>query len=1783
MPGTPDIEWESVITDVIPGTRQSRGLLSRRAASLNAQPAIIARTLRRIELFNQAGDDWRFAESLKSISEDTAQEYEGRAVLELVQNGHDALHRGQAGKITVLVDLSAEAGVLYVANEGSPFTEENFKSITEFALSNKGPGGGIGNKGLGFRSVLQLTDWPEVYSKADVSSRKFDGYSFRFATPEDLRTLLGDTELAARVVEQVSPLALPVPADPDDPILTELANAGFVTVVRVPLRNTLAASLARAQVKALESSEAPLLLFLDRVAAVTIEVRDGEGSPSVRVLSRSEARCDLVTAREDEWLTAVDLAGAGKYLVARRTLQPGELNDAIDRSIAAREIDSRWRNWSGETWVGIALRLDRELPHGQLYTFLPMAEDAHAPLCAHAHAPFFTKLARLDLSENVALNDYLLRQLATLAMDLARRLRTEMPHRIAAGLVLDLVCWNPARRINDAFDGQLRHETVVPLADGSSWGIFEQSYIWPEQSRPWSALTTAALAKIGVELIDPAVGPARQARAVELHRALIGRLMSPSPEVIASWAEQVAAQMRSTGHAGIQPAWSGFYDDLEQAFRAAPDAIRGKKLILDQDGELQPTLGEPAQPGKRERTVFFSPGDDGSDETGSRLPHDLRALQRRITFTHPQITWGRPGRGFLESNQLVREYRADRVFDAIRDLLTQTSSDALRRDSLTFAYRQFAVLNQAQRANLRRVGLFVPTADDAWVRATDCLLSPAWGAEGARRLERFLAEGGESVAPLADLRRRWIAPPEQWPTDLDDTSAYREFLRSIGVRDGLLLFNLGAQPSERNGVDLKPRVLAQQLHLVDDLALAWATDVEASWSGAAHPYTKYAFNPPLAHLPGAPSVAALSAPARRLFAELVILGLRSWGDHFFSVTVRRPGRPVNQQDPHTWPTPFSSYLRHMPWLPVEDAEADGPMFLTPEQTWFATEGELPAFIPTLPLSIRRLLAEKQSLAPLQKVGLRLWEDPRHSGELVKQLASILENRSLPDHLRVSFKKHYARAWADAARLAMWPWHGDEPTRLAVEYESTLTTITPSAKQEVYVCDEEAPLKESLVALAGHPVLITEPDAGATIAEILKANGIPVVRFSDTDVEVWAGEEQIVASADHPLLTDQSGESLVTVVALVLELKSGPFIRRSERGMRSLLDRLRAMRVVRVDQIEIKVGGVRAQPPATIRSLPLPDPHHPTVVVRQTNGFWDEIQACAPAMSQLLGQPSLQGALELAFVKLERILGEQSADQVDDGILAIALDTAAPRVTELRRSLTGVVSDLVRLLRPVLVYASGVANLEAIDEAVTHADSEDALREVIEIWSTALPHTASDLIATARRCRSIGDLRDALGLDFRTFNSALSALGSPYEPTIYPEAHEKAFDDFIREHTEALLDRLREHYSPLAARGDNVEGYTEARRLHGLAPDPAWLLAFRVPPRDEMRALIADWLRQHGADADLDRSSPLEPVDKLRDWNANRLDHMVPTLLPLITAWCRRHEAVVPPAWNGQPLLEAKVALDASGLSDLLRLPDQHLLRTVAASLGWPVGMPVTTNLDILGLTADDLHVPNVETAPAAGRGPDRTTIRLGNTTVAVGATQLADIADLAYRTVDEAFLTQAGDVQLLNLDQRGGQGRRGSPSTKTVVTRLPRMSEDQRTAVGLVGEVVARAWLLRRHKDVRWTSGYAAIINSDPDASDSHGYDFEIPWRNTSLLYEVKALTDSPHELTEFEMGESEVRAAQECANGNRYRILLVTSVLDPANRRLFQLPSPFSPKGHGRFRVTGRGLRYQFAPLQEG
>ena len=93
-------------------------------------------------------------ESLQNLNEVIGTQYSDRVLYELIQNAHDAHSADGQGKIAVRLHVkSPESGILYVANGGSGFTFPNVQAVRNIAISSKEVGEGIGNKGLGFRSI----------------------------------------------------------------------------------------------------------------------------------------------------------------------------------------------------------------------------------------------------------------------------------------------------------------------------------------------------------------------------------------------------------------------------------------------------------------------------------------------------------------------------------------------------------------------------------------------------------------------------------------------------------------------------------------------------------------------------------------------------------------------------------------------------------------------------------------------------------------------------------------------------------------------------------------------------------------------------------------------------------------------------------------------------------------------------------------------------------------------------------------------------------------------------------------------------------------------------------------------------------------------------------------------------------------------------------------------------------------------------------------------------------------------------------------------------------------------------------------------------------------------------------------------------------------------------------------------------------------------------------------------------------------------------------------------
>lgn len=108
-------------------------------------------------------------------------DYHGRFLIELIQNAADQAARAGLVDSEVLVVRTTE--LVAVLNQGRPLDDEGFRGLTSLAYDTKDPALSIGNKGLGFKAVFQVSEAPEIYS-APLEGRGLlvqGGYRFAFS------------------------------------------------------------------------------------------------------------------------------------------------------------------------------------------------------------------------------------------------------------------------------------------------------------------------------------------------------------------------------------------------------------------------------------------------------------------------------------------------------------------------------------------------------------------------------------------------------------------------------------------------------------------------------------------------------------------------------------------------------------------------------------------------------------------------------------------------------------------------------------------------------------------------------------------------------------------------------------------------------------------------------------------------------------------------------------------------------------------------------------------------------------------------------------------------------------------------------------------------------------------------------------------------------------------------------------------------------------------------------------------------------------------------------------------------------------------------------------------------------------------------------------------------------------------------------------------------------------------------------------------------------------------
>lgn len=215
--------------------------------------------------------------------------YRGRYLFELLQNANDALI--DAGVTDASSELDARVRFeltdrsLLVANCGRPFDYRNVEALCLFHETTKSPNKQIGHKGIGFKSVLEITSTPEVYS--DIYAFTYDGAKFRREVQSIMR-------FGLQVKSPLPILQCPYPCylnqlNPEERGRIErLFNDGFVTVIRLPWEDEHTAGEVAARIRA--DIEATLLLFMTAIQRIEIAFPAGNGICLRRDLRETQHR-----------------------------------------------------------------------------------------------------------------------------------------------------------------------------------------------------------------------------------------------------------------------------------------------------------------------------------------------------------------------------------------------------------------------------------------------------------------------------------------------------------------------------------------------------------------------------------------------------------------------------------------------------------------------------------------------------------------------------------------------------------------------------------------------------------------------------------------------------------------------------------------------------------------------------------------------------------------------------------------------------------------------------------------------------------------------------------------------------------------------------------------------------------------------------------------------------------------------------------------------------------------------------------------------------------------------------------------------------------------------------------------------------------------------------------------------------------------------------------------------------------------------------------------------------
>ena len=511
-------------------------------------------------------------------------DYHGRFLIELLQNAADAsAARGDDRNRSRVEIMISEGPVLLVANEGESFPASVVvKSLGHIGRSTKTEGKAIGHKGIGFKSVLEISATPEIYSglgseepelavrfdpRAALETIHDSSPDWAELAAEDIRAADGH-ELALVPVLQFPIWLGSLPAE-----VQELADRGFETVIRIPFGEDpgpdppLDEAQWLATVRgAIDGISDEILVLLGAFEEVVVQDRLQGTRSVIRPVWEETTELSDGTIYEQVVVTRDD-GVATRWLLFRRSLP--RLEDLAGEIV----VGARIGDVPGSPLVAPA----EDEPSAPFYLFFPTKIRSGLPLLLHGY--FEVNAARTDFYEGATSRN------TAILQELARLVRSAVAFLASRG---DVDLANLADLLDEAAgpDDDLARrfrEDALTLLDDVAWVPLEADSSEQALGKP-----TEALVDEDADIVDKL----RRAFPAAYVRESVG-LAVPSHR-IGPAGNRFLVSRRPTGA-------SSLFDTVERLYRpggrgpwAEGSELNGFRALLDLTRALQGKYGDEA-------------------------------------------------------------------------------------------------------------------------------------------------------------------------------------------------------------------------------------------------------------------------------------------------------------------------------------------------------------------------------------------------------------------------------------------------------------------------------------------------------------------------------------------------------------------------------------------------------------------------------------------------------------------------------------------------------------------------------------------------------------------------------------------------------------------------------------------------------------------------------------------------------------------------------------------------------------------------------------------------------------------------------------------------------------------------------------------------------------------------------------------------------------------------------------------------------------------------------------